>query len=473
MAVVYEAAHARIDRRFAVKILQIDPDYHDEALIRFEREARIGSQLGHPHIVEVVDFNRTPAGEPYLVMELLQGCQLRQVLGHHERAPLDWSIAVLRQVGSALTAAHDHGVIHRDLKPENILLCGEHRRRVQAKVMDFGISKVLSSKSFVTQGSTMFGTPWYMAPEQAEGRRDAISARTDLYALGVMLYELVSGRTPFDGPSIPTVLYKVVHGDPEPLAALRPDLPPGFSDVVARAMSKHPEERYGSAAEMVGELEQVLGRGWGRVLAWGQAPEDRIVPVLWDKTLMVTGLGQPPIDSGGGDTAGPEPVRRQITLFAAAVVAVGVVAGITGGVLLLRPGRRRSDGRPSSGARQDGAVVAQALDAPAPGLDAATAADSGPDAAAAPDSGRSTPDARPRPRPTTPGTLRVTAKRKTGKLVTVALYLNGRRLGETPLNKGVKPGSYRLEARQGGVTRQAQRIWVRSGATTTVVFRLE
>jgi serine/threonine-protein kinase len=297
MATVYEATHTRIERHFAIKVLQIKAAKFPEMLVRFEREARIGSRLGHDHIVQVLDFNHTPKGEPYLVMELLEGEDLGAMLEKEAVFPVEWAIAVIRQVASALKAAHEHDVVHRDLKPENIFLCGQPRQRVMAKVMDFGISKIMSSKSFVTRDSTIFGTPWYMSPEQAQGHVQKIDQSTDLYAMGVLLYRLVGNKLPYDGQSIPTVLYKIVHDVPEPLETIQPGLPQGLVPIINRAMHKDPQQRYGNAAELMTELEQAMGERWNKVLAWCQAPENRTIQVDWAEECKAV---VPPASTGKG-----------------------------------------------------------------------------------------------------------------------------------------------------------------------------
>ncbi len=281
MATVFEAAHTRIERRFAIKILKVNADEYPQLLQRFEREARIGSQLGHDHIVQVMDFNQTPRGQPYLVMDLLEGEDLGSVLKHEPGVPTEWVVSVIRQIGGALAAAHEHDVIHRDLKPENIFLCGQPKQRVMAKVLDFGISKILTSESSMTKDSAVFGTPWYMAPEQALGMVKEMDRRTDIFATGVILYYMLSTSLPFDGPNAPTVLYKIVHEEPVPLATRRPDLPAALVEVVERAMHKKPGQRYQSMSEMVVDLEAALGARLSWARAWGAPAADREVDVAW------------------------------------------------------------------------------------------------------------------------------------------------------------------------------------------------
>ena len=301
MATVFEAAHTRIERRFAIKILKVNADEYPQLRLRFEREARIGSQLGHDHIVQVLDFNQTPRGQPYLVMDLLEGEDLGSVLKREPGVPMEWAASVIRQVGSALGAAHEHDVVHRDLKPENIFLCGEPKQRVMAKVLDFGISKILTSESAMTKDSAVFGTPWYMAPEQALGLVKDMDQRTDIFAMGTILYYMLSTGLPFDGPNAPTVLYKIVHEQPAPLAARRPDLPEALVQVVERAMRKKPAERYQSMSEMVVDMDAALGPRLSWARAWGQPEADREVELDW-KAPVVKPAPEPG-DGSSKDTA--------------------------------------------------------------------------------------------------------------------------------------------------------------------------
>jgi serine/threonine protein kinase len=388
MASIYRATHARIDREFAVKILQIKAAQHPEVLARFEREAKIGSQLGHDHIVEVIDFNHTARGEPYLVMDLLRGMDLAGVLQGSGRVPVEWAMAVIRQVCSALSAAHEHGVVHRDLKPENIFLCGEPHLQVRAKVMDFGLAKVLTAQSGLTNPAAIFGTPWYMSPEQAIGRAQESDQRTDIYAVGVILYLLLGGRLPFEGKSLTEVVTRILHETPIPLAELQPGLPPGLAPVVARAMHRQPEGRFGSAGELMAELQAALGSRWRLVLAWGQPAEERLVPVSWagpapaamatSPTMAVTPSGptlSERVEVSRSDPTGPvrrsapsqhPPVRRRTLLWLVPLLLVLLVGTAVGVVALLRAldrGPRGKAAPPDAGPTKVAVVPAKAPDA--------------------------------------------------------------------------------------------------------------
>ncbi|MGO9832516.1 MAG: protein kinase domain-containing protein [Myxococcaceae bacterium] len=240
MGAVWAAEHLRLPgRQVAVKVLLAPGVASGEAFARFRREAEIASRLGHPHIVQVLDFHTLPTGEPYIVLELLQGETLAQRL---QRGPMEVTeaLAIARQVGSALQAAHRAGVVHRDLKPDNVFLCAQQDELPgpNVKVLDFGISKIRGSQTVATQDAVLIGTPQYMAPEQALGRNTAIDARTDVFALGAIVYEMLGGSPAFGGSSLAEVVYKVVHAQPQPLAQLRAGLPLNVLSAVDRALQK-------------------------------------------------------------------------------------------------------------------------------------------------------------------------------------------------------------------------------------------
>jgi serine/threonine-protein kinase len=244
MGAVYEASHTRVERRFAVKLLVKQAGSDRAALDRFRREAEVTSRLGHPHIVEVIDFNVTPDGRPYLVMELLVGESLAVWIKGWDQLPLAKISSILRQATSALHAAHLKEIVHRDLKPENVFLCRRGARDDYVKLLDFGISKVLGSQTLETQSKTLVGSPSYMSPEQADERVTDVDVRADVYAVGTLLFEMLAGVPPFTAVSIPSLLYKIVHQDPPKVAAFRSDAPPALQVVLDHALEKDPERRY-------------------------------------------------------------------------------------------------------------------------------------------------------------------------------------------------------------------------------------
>jgi hypothetical protein len=255
MGAVWAAEHLRLPgKHVAVKVL-LDPAVGGEEMFqRFRREAEIASRLGHPNIVEVLDFNTLPSGQPYIVLEYLQGETLATRLTAG-RIPLDETLTIARQIGSALQAAHRAGVVHRDLKPDNVFLCTpEEDMPTPVKVLDFGISKIRGSQTLRTQDAVLMGTPQYMSPEQATGRNTEVDGRTDVFALGAIVYEMLGGQAAFAGGSLAEVVYRVVHGQPTPLRELAPALPDEVVAAVEHALQKDPTARPGDVGTFILEL---------------------------------------------------------------------------------------------------------------------------------------------------------------------------------------------------------------------------
>ena len=255
MGAVYLASHKRLQgKKVAIKTLHAELG-GQEILARFKREADIASQLDHPNIVKVENYNVLPDGTPYIVYEYLQGESLAARIAEVGALSIDFTFSVLRQIGSALGAAHRAGVVHRDLKPQNIFLSPSEvdgRATELAKVLDFGISKIIGgTQSVKTQEQTLLGTPQYMAPEQATGQHSTVDERTDIFALGAILYEMVSGRPAFSGVTIPEVVFKVVYEEPPPLSEVAPNVADVIAMVIKKAMAKAPSDRYATVAELV------------------------------------------------------------------------------------------------------------------------------------------------------------------------------------------------------------------------------
>jgi serine/threonine-protein kinase len=257
MGEVYEATHARLSGRYAVKLLLREVGQADEVLRRFKQEAEITSRLRHPNIVQVIDFAQMPDGTPFMVMEFLNGRDLAVELQNVPRLPIARALDILEQVAAGLSAAHAENIVHRDLKPANIFLTPlPGSRRELAKIVDFGISKVRAVTGGLTRTQTVIGTPQYMAPEQARGQVREIDARTDQFALGAIAYQMLAGHPPFEGDEVSAILYQIVHETPPSLVSK------GMSDLgpvdaaIRRAMAKNRLDRYPSVMDFVQAMNE-------------------------------------------------------------------------------------------------------------------------------------------------------------------------------------------------------------------------
>ncbi|MBN1772614.1 MAG: protein kinase [Deltaproteobacteria bacterium] len=252
MGRVFEAVHEQTERTVAVKVLSPEAAQQPDTLVRFDREARAAGRIGHDNICEVIDVGFADGNIPYLVMPMLRGQALSTALRAAGPMPLKRCLDVATQILAALAAAHDAGVIHRDLKPDNVFLVRMGDREDFVKVLDFGISKMLHETrpdATLTQTGTILGTPYYMSPEQARGLKD-LDARVDVYATGAILYQLLTGKPPFDGDSYNQLLSAILLDDfPKP-SVLRPETPPAVEAVILRATQKDRQLRYRDAADM-------------------------------------------------------------------------------------------------------------------------------------------------------------------------------------------------------------------------------
>jgi serine/threonine protein kinase len=258
MGEVYEATHARLPGRYAVKVLLPELLGNREAFARFCREAEVMSELRHPNVVQIFDFNTTPDGRPYFVMEYLEGRDLESRLTTLGPLPLPAAVRVVDSVASALAAAHAHGIVHRDLKPANIFLVTvEGQPDELVKVLDFGISKVRAAGTLLSAPRDVLGTPPYMSPEQARGATHLIDGRTDQFALGAITYRMLTGHEPFTGNDIASLLYQVVHQDPPPLSHFVPVSwdTRALQAVLDRALAKDPRQRWSGMMEMARAFE--------------------------------------------------------------------------------------------------------------------------------------------------------------------------------------------------------------------------
>jgi serine/threonine protein kinase len=263
MGAVYEATHTLIGKRVAVKVLLDKYARKEQVVARLEQEARLASSIGHEHIIDITDFGQTDDGRTFVVMEFLEGESLAECL--HREGPLPEAriLDIAKQVGSALNAAHAKGVVHRDVKPENVFLI-RRGDKDYVKVVDFGISKSLRQSDVgeddsprLTQTGMVLGTPLYMSPEQARGDEE-LDHRIDVYALGVIMYELATGRVPYTGTNYLSIISQVLNDEPVRPRELRPELSAEFEAVILRAMHKDRDHRYQNTEALVADVAALL-----------------------------------------------------------------------------------------------------------------------------------------------------------------------------------------------------------------------
>jgi serine/threonine-protein kinase len=259
MGAVYVGTHMKLQKQVAIKVLRRELAQIPDMIERFQREAIAASRIGHENIVNVSDLGTGGDGSPFLVMEYLNGHTLGARIRHGGAMSIPTACAIAREILSAVSAAHHAGIIHRDLKPENVFIV-RGTRGESIKILDFGISRVMEAQGDagaehrLTYTGQVMGTPYYMAPEQAAGRSD-LGPPVDVYATGVILYEMLSGVVPFAAGNYNTIIYKVLAGEYEPLSSRLSGVAPELEQVVARAMALQPEARFATADEFAAALE--------------------------------------------------------------------------------------------------------------------------------------------------------------------------------------------------------------------------
>ena len=344
MGIVYKAVDPVIGRTVAVKTIRLSEEgtglSRPELLSRFQTEARAAGLLTHPNIVVVFDAGEED-GLYYITMELVEGKSLQALLDGGHAFPLPRTLRIMEQTCSALQFAHERNVIHRDIKPANLMLTADDT----VKVTDFGTAKILQFGT-VHQTAHVMGTPSYMSPEQVKGR--AVDGRSDIFSLGVLLYEMVTGEKPFPGQNITTVIYKIVNEDPVPPRQIDPTIHPGMSAIVMKALAKEPDQRYQSCREMLEDLRHYrsLGTVGGNpqaTMVMGGSPAATIISGnagghgMEDHTVAATarslasrasGPGQTPIVRRTGHIAPvAEPPKKKSILgtILAALLLLGVI----------------------------------------------------------------------------------------------------------------------------------------------------
>lgn len=343
MGVVVEAHHLQLEEKVALKFLLPRHAQRPEAVARFDREARVGVRIKSEHVARVTDVGHLQTGAPYLVMEYLEGEDLASRLERLGPMPVEQAVEFVLQACEAIAEAHALGIVHRDLKPANLFCVSRADGMPSIKVLDFGVCKASRSArrdTGLTRNGAIVGSPAYMAPEQMESS-DTVDGRADLWALGVTLYELVSGHLPFTGGSLLEVATKIESTSPPSLEMLCPDLPPGFAYVVERCLEKDRERRFQCAAEL-----SIALRDYGP--AHAKASVERVV-----RTMHVAGISQARLPPSGlfklahVDTVRPPPMppvavdpesltektkrRSALPLVGVAVLVVAVAgAGLLG-----------------------------------------------------------------------------------------------------------------------------------------------
>ncbi|HVJ21862.1 MAG TPA: protein kinase, partial [Polyangiaceae bacterium] len=264
MGVVLAVWHLQLEERAAIKIMLPEAAASGDAVARFLREARAAAKIQSEHVARVRDVGTLDNGQPYMVMEYLEGEDLSAVVANRGALPVEDAVSYLLQACEALAEAHSIGIVHRDLKPGNLFLSRRRDGSELVKVLDFGISKVTGaaasgSDSAKTRTSALMGSPLYMSPEQMTSSRD-VDARSDIWALGVILHELVTGRTPFDGETLPQICAMILSGPTPSVRAARADLPHALDAVITRCLEKNPDARFRNVAELALALQPFAAR---------------------------------------------------------------------------------------------------------------------------------------------------------------------------------------------------------------------
>jgi serine/threonine-protein kinase len=336
MGVVAAAYHLHLEQRVALKLMLPHALASGESVTRFLREARAAARITSEHVARVFDVGTLETGAPYIAMEYLEGSDLSQLLASRGRLPVEEAIEYLLQACEALAEAHRVGIVHRDLKPGNLYLAQRLDGQRLIKVLDFGISKMSGasqSDALATRTSALMGSPLYMSPEQMGSSRD-VDARSDIWALGVVLHEMLAGAPPFDGETLPQVCARVMSEPPPPLHERAPGLPPAVYDVVNRCLQKLPAARFQSIAELAQALEPVAsGRARqsveriSRVLGVTHSPAPAPVQAPVAATTADPVYHPPSTQANWGDTQSKPVARRSPAPLLGGLVAGLVIAG--------------------------------------------------------------------------------------------------------------------------------------------------
>jgi serine/threonine protein kinase len=357
MGVVWAAEHVRLGRPLAVKLLRADLAEQPRTLQRFNQEAVAASRIGSPHIVEVIDLGTAPDGAPFIVMELLEGRTLFDLLRETPQLPIARAADIGCQILSGLAAAHAKGIVHRDLKPANVFLTRFGTREDFVKIVDFGVSKIMTGEAalHLTRTGALLGTPTYMAPEQVLGRKD-IDHRVDLWAAGVILYMALTGGRPHEAPSRNELLAAIVKQDVGPFRQLRPAVGAELEGIVLRALSRDVAQRWATAEAFRDALLPYRVTSPAGVAAGTATPASSFAAVR-DSLTQVPASSPSPAESAAprvsmvweiepaprpaslrAPAAAPSapPARRRLTPFWIAVIALFAIGAAAATWILLR-----------------------------------------------------------------------------------------------------------------------------------------
>ena len=348
MGVVVAATHVHLGERVALKFLLPEALHSPEAVERFAREARAAVRIKSEHVARVSDVGTLDNGAPYMVMEFLDGIDLAEWLLRRGPLPIEQAVEFVLQACEALAEAHTLGIVHRDLKPGNLFVIERPDGALAVKVLDFGISKATglgSSGASMTKTSVAMGSPLYMSPEQMQSAKD-VDARGDIWALGVLLYELISARTPFPGETMAELVLKIVTGTPVPLAAVCPQSPPALEGVILKCLEKDRGRRYQTIGELavalvdfaprrsktsVRRIANVMQRA-------GMSASALQVPASSEREEATPAGTAPQTMASWGQTNPPPNNRQRIVLIAATLMALPILA--VGGIALVRANAR-------------------------------------------------------------------------------------------------------------------------------------
>ena len=332
MGAVYEIEHELTKHRRALKLLHKSMAALPSVVERFLREASAAGRVGNPHIVETFDAGVLESGEPYLVMEILRGEPLASRISNGKMLIAE-VVDLVGQAAAGVHAAHLAGIVHRDLKPDNLFITEGPDGRPFVKILDFGISK-FDSKSTgglqLTQEGAALGTPYYMPPEQIRGESN-LDARADVYALGVILYECLSGVRPFEAETLAHLAILIHTGQPTPISQHRPDLPPGFAELVQRAMATDRGQRLQSAGELRSALERYGAVGSRSQIRHSGLPPASILPPVSVASARSTPARSMSTSAAGVSLRPAVPVKAPPVRLVVSLLSLGVAAALGGG----------------------------------------------------------------------------------------------------------------------------------------------